>query len=69
MKKIKYSQDVDILLIELSDAPIDHAEEQGQIIVHLAKTGEPVMLEIMDGKKFALDVLRSVLQESEIATT
>ena len=37
MKKIKYNRDVDALLVELSDKPIDYAEEEGQIIIHFAK--------------------------------
>lgn len=30
MRKIRYSKDVDALLIELSDKQIDYAEEEGQ---------------------------------------
>ena len=37
MSKTRYSKDVDVLLVELSDAPIDHAEEAGQFIVHFSK--------------------------------
>jgi len=29
MRKIKYSKDVDALLIEFSDKKIDHTEEEG----------------------------------------
>jgi uncharacterized protein YuzE len=42
MRKIKYSKDVEALLIELSDKKIDYAEEEGQIIIHFSKDGEPV---------------------------
>ncbi|MDK2888818.1 MAG: hypothetical protein PWP72_1696 [Thermoanaerobacter sp.] len=41
MKRIRYSKDVDALLIELSDKTIDYAEDAGQIIVHFSKDGEP----------------------------
>jgi hypothetical protein len=34
MKKIRYSKDVDALLVELSDAPISYAENDGQVILH-----------------------------------
>ncbi len=37
MRKIKYSKDVDALLIELSDKKIDYAEEEGQMIIHFSK--------------------------------
>jgi len=66
MRKIKYSKDVDALLIELSNKPIDHAEEEGQIIVHFTKNGEPVLLEILDAKEFVSNSVSSLLQEKEI---
>ncbi len=66
MTKIRYSKDVDALLIELSDEPIDHAEEKGQIIVHFSKTGEPVLLEILDARDFMLGSLSSLVKETEV---
>ena len=67
MRKIRYSKDVDALLIELSDKPIDHAEEEGQLIIHFAKDGEPVLLEILDAKEFVINSLTSVIEEKEVA--
>ena len=64
MRKIKYSRDVDALVIELSDKPIDYAEEEGQIIVHFTKDGEPVLL--LDAREFILNSMASVLQEKEV---
>jgi len=52
MRKIRYSGDVDALLIELSDKSIDYAEEEGQMIIHFSKDGQPVLLEILDAKDF-----------------
>ena len=66
MRRIKYSKDVDALLIELSNKPIDHAEEEGQIIIHFTKGGEPVLLEILDAKEFVSNSVSSLLQEKEI---
>jgi len=67
MRKIRYSKDVDILLIELSDKPIDYAEEEDQIIVHFSKEGEPVLIEIMDAKEFVLKSISSIIREKEIS--
>ncbi len=67
MRKIKYSKDVDVLLIEVSDRPIDYAEEEGQIIVHFTKDGEPVLLEILNAREFMMSSLTSLLEEREIA--
>ncbi len=65
MRKIKYSRDVDALLVELSDKPIDY-EEEGQMIIHFSKDGEPVLLEILDAKDFILNPLSSVVKEKEV---
>jgi uncharacterized protein YuzE len=66
MRKIKYSKDVDALLIELSDKQIDYAEEEGQIIIHFSKDGKPVLLEILDAKDFILNSLSIVVKEKEV---
>lgn len=63
MERIKHSKDVDALLIELSDKPIDYAQE-GQIIVHFAADGEPVLLEILDAKDFLLRSFSTVVKEA-----
>lgn len=67
MRKIKYSKDVDALLIELSDKQIDYAEEEGQMIIHFSKDNEPVLLEIFDAKDFILNSLSSLVKEKEVA--
>ncbi len=69
MRKIKYSKDVDALIIELSDRPIDYAEEKGQLILHFTKEGDPVLIEILNAREFLMDSLQSVLQEREIHTS
>ena len=65
MRKIRYSKDVDALLVELSSEPVDHAEESGQFIVHFSTTGVPVLLEILDAREFVLSSLSSLLKEAE----
>lgn len=69
MKKIKYDKDSDILLIELSEKPIDYAEEEGQIIIHFTKDKETVLLEILDAKEFIMNTLSSLINEKEIVFT
>jgi uncharacterized protein YuzE len=66
MRKIKYSKDVVTLLIELFNKQIDYAEEEGQMIIHFSKDGEPVVLEILDAKDFILNSLSSVVKEKEV---
>jgi uncharacterized protein YuzE len=66
MKRVKYSKDVDALLIELSDKKIDYAEEKGQFIIHFSSGGEPVLLEILGAKDFLLSSLSSVVKEKDV---
>lgn len=67
MRRIKYSKDVDALLIELSDRKVDYAEEEGQMIIHFSKDGKPVLLEILDAKDFLLNSLSTLVKEQEVA--
>jgi len=67
MRKIRYSKDADAILVELSDKPIDYAEESGQVIIHFSKEGEPVLLEILDAKEFLLNSLSSLVMEKEVS--
>lgn len=66
MTKVKYSKDVDALLIEFSDKKIDYAEDKGPFIIHYTEEGEPVLLEILDAKDFLLDSFASLVREEEI---
>ncbi|NES21528.1 MAG: DUF2283 domain-containing protein [Symploca sp. SIO3E6] len=51
MKKISYSKDVDALLVELSEAPIAYAEEEGQVILHYSQDEKLVLVEILDFRR------------------
>ncbi|MEY3866143.1 MAG: hypothetical protein RLZZ338_34 [Cyanobacteriota bacterium] len=55
MKTMRYSKDVDAMLIELSDAPIAFAEEQGKMILHYSANEELVLIEILDVKEFLIE--------------
>ncbi len=67
MRTIRYSKDVDALLIQLSDKQIDYAEEEGQLIIHFSKDSEPVLIEILDAKEFLLSSFSSLIKEKEVA--
>lgn len=51
MKKISYSKDVDVLLIELSNEPIAYAEDEGQIILHYSQAAKLVLVEVLDFRR------------------
>lgn len=48
MKKIRYSKDVDALLVELSDDAIAYAEDDGQVILQYSEDETLVLIEISD---------------------
>lgn len=51
--KIKYSNEVDILLIEFKDGiPVDSIDLKEGIILHLDSKGAPIEMEILDASKY-----------------
>ena len=66
MSKMRYSRDVDILTVNLSDDPIDYAEESGPFIVHFSDDGRPVLVEIQDAKEFVLESLHTLFTETAL---
>ena len=60
MKKIQYSQDVDILLISLSDEAIAYAEEEGETILHYSQNNNLVLIESLD---FRHSMSKQAIQE------
>ena len=59
-KKISYSEDVDILMIQLSNKKVDDAYETDRMIVHVDKDNEPVLLEIFHGKQYLKELGKSL---------
>ena len=55
MKTVKYSKDVDVLLIELSDDAIAYAEDEGRVILHYSNNEKLVLVDILDFKQFMSD--------------
>ena len=64
--KVKYSREVDILSIRLSDDSFDYAEEDEGLITHFSKKGRPVLLEIQWAREFLLSSIISLIEESEV---
>lgn len=64
--KVKYSPDVDILMVWLSDEPFDYAEEVDGVITHFSADGKPVLLEIQGAKDFLVSSLTSLVKGVEV---
>ncbi len=67
MTKTKYSEDTDALLIELSEKPIDVAEEHGPYIFHYADDGDLVLLEILGAREFVMGVMEGVFESKAVS--
>jgi uncharacterized protein YuzE len=64
--KIKYSEDADILLIELRDGtPVDSVDIKEGVILHLDEQGQPLEIEILDASKVVM--LKEINVQTAIA--
>ena len=49
---VSYDPEADVLSLASSpNAPIDHASEMGNLIVHFGKDDEPVLVEILEASQ------------------
>ncbi len=52
MYRMKYDAESDALTIVVSESgKLSHAEEMGDIVIHLSQEGEPVFLEVLNVSK------------------
>ena len=64
--KVKYSREVDILKVRLSDEPFDYAEESVGVISRMTSEGKPVLLEIQGARESILSSLTSMVKDEEV---
>ena len=50
--KYRYDKEDDVLMVFLGKGKIDNAQQSGNIISHLSKKGEILLLEILEASKF-----------------
>lgn len=58
--KAHYDKKEDILMLTLSNKKIDDAYDVDNMIVQVDKEGEPVLIEIFNGKQFLQDLINAV---------
>ena len=52
MYRLRYDSEADVLSIMVVESgKLSHAEEMGDIVVHLGKSGEPLFLEVLNASK------------------
>ena len=49
-------------MYEVSDEPIDYADEVGPIIIHFSKKGKPILMEILDASEFMAETTRVTMK-------
>ena len=56
-----YDPEANILCWEIAKDPINHTREFGNFIIHLSRSGKPILVEILDASKFIgqVDKLKS----------
>ena len=64
--KTRYNREVNILTIQVSGTPADHAEESGGVITHFSVAGKPVMLEVQGGREFLLSSITCLVNDEEV---
>ncbi len=64
--RLRYSPDVDILMVFVSEEPHDHGEDNEGIIVHHNVAGSPVALEVLDASQFVLFANASLVTGKEV---
>lgn len=60
--RVRYNRKEDILILELSEASIDHAEEAGPIIAHFSQDDRLVLLEIREAKDFLSKLTKATMK-------
>ena len=64
--KFSYSPEVDILMVDISNEPYGYGEDNEAVIVHHGKDGNPLGLEILDGRLFVMFANTSLVTGREV---
>lgn len=67
MCKLRYDAESDVLMIIVSESgKLSHAEEMGDIVIHLGHNGEPLFLEVLNASK-NVPLMVEALAKKEVA--
>jgi len=65
--RLRYDAESDVLLIVVSaSGKLSHAEEMGDIVVHLGENGKPLFLEVLNASK-NIPLMVQALAKREVA--
>lgn len=67
MYKLRYDAESDVLMIVVSESgKLSHAEEMGDIVVHLNQSGQPLFLEVLNASR-NVPLMVQALAKKEVA--
>ena len=67
MYRLRYDAESDVLVVIVSESgKLSHAEEMGDIVVHLGQNGEPLFLELLNASK-NIPLMVQALDKREVA--
>lgn len=67
--RLKYDSDSDVLLVLLKEkGKLSHAEELGDVVVHVDKKGNPLFLEVMNASKVVPMMAEAIAKGELIAS-
>jgi uncharacterized protein YuzE len=67
--RLRYDSDADVLLVLLKEkGKLSHAEELGDVIVHVDKKGNPLFLEVLNASKVVPMMVEAMAKGEVIAS-
>jgi uncharacterized protein YuzE len=67
MHKLRYDAESEVLMIVVSESgKLSHAEEMGDIVVHLSQSGKPLFLEVLNASR-NVPLMVQALAKKEVA--
>lgn len=66
--RLKYDPDADVLLVLLKgEGRLSHAEEVGDVVLHLDKRGKPLFLEVLRASRIVPMMVRAMAKQEVVA--
>jgi len=68
--KLKYDSDADVLLVLLKKGKLSHAEEVGDVVMHVDSKGKPLFFEVLNASKVVPMMVQAMAKgEAQVITS
>lgn len=66
--KLRYDSEADVLLVLLKEeGKLSHAEEVGDVVLHLDREGKPLFVEVLNASKVVLMMVQAMAKGEVVA--